>query len=616
MKKMMKSVFFFAVAGAFTLSPLTWSQGGRRSPEPRTAEATAQKKKGAAQAANTANAAVENNGPDNEVIPSGSQGGRGEREPWMAIAPEVSEDDKKAATTEVIDNYYVRSPSYGTEPIDSTKPDYAKKLSETGLGVFKNIDWITFGVEQRTRYEFHNNDFRQTNFATKGATAGQPTAQPYGNGTGNAGAGAPPDAGFTQFKTRAFLKLEFGWFRLVGELQDSRRTETYYADTDGRDFNTVEPIQAYAEFHFKNLFGYDRPLTVRAGRFSLELLDRRLVGLNEWRNTTNTFQGGRVTIGQKSNDWFLELIGAQPLQRYLYELDQPVGKQWFYGAVLSIQKWSHISTLQPFYLGSQRDGLNNDPALVGGVANSSVGSASITPSRNAQNFHTVGLRVYGNIGKTGLDYDASYIKQFGTYVEGLGTGGQGVTNSIDAFAAWGEIGYTAKVWSKPRLAAFYAFISGDDPSTDLTENGQQEGFDRLYGFGRPWSSNDYFRAENLNNAKVILEFEPFEKLKVDTAYSWFYSSNPHAGISGLNVGNGTQAQQVSTATPSSANNALASVTSNKIGEEYNIRVRYPFPHLRFDVGYAYFRAGDWLTYVKRGGESHFAYAQVLARLWE
>lgn len=531
------------------------------------------------------------------------------------IPPEVSEAEKKAATTEVIDNYYVRSPSYGTEPIDSTKPDYAKKLSETGIGVFKNIDWITFGIEQRSRYEFHRNDFRQTNFATTGATAGSPTTQPYGNGTGTAGAGAPPDAGFTLFKTRAFLKLEFGWFRLVSELQDSRRTETYYADTDGRDFNTVEPIQAYAELHFKNLFGYDRPLTVRAGRFSLELLDRRLVGLNEWRNTTNTFQGGRVTVGQKSNDWFVELIGAQPLQRYLYELDQPLGKQWFYGAILSIQKWSHISTLQPFYLGTQRDGANNDPNP-NPTGSTNVTSASITPARNANNFHTVGLRVYGNIGKTGFDYDASYIKQFGTYVEGLGTGGLGVTNSIDAFSAWGEIGYTAKVWSKPRLAAFYAFISGDDPSTDISKSGQQEGFDRLYGFGRPWSSNDYFRAENLNNAKVVLEFEPFDKLKIDTAYAWYFVSSPHAGISGLNVGNGTQAQQISTAAPTSTANALASVTSNKIGEEYNIRVRYPFPHLRLDVGYAFFKAGDWLTYVKRGGESHFAYVQLSARLWE
>ncbi|MBX3723542.1 MAG: alginate export family protein [Turneriella sp.] len=574
MKTIFKKVFFFAVAGAVFAGPLFAAPKAKAAP---------------------AEKAVK----DDEVIP-----------------PEVSEQDKKAATTEVIDNYYVRSPSYATEPIDSTKPDYAKKLSETGIGVFKNIDWITFGLEQRTRYEFHNNDFRQTNFASKGASAGSATGQPYGNGTGNAGAVAPPDAGFTLFKTRAFLKLEFDWFRLVGEIQDSRRTETYYADTDGRDFNTVEPIQAYAEFHFKNLFGYDRPLTIRGGRFSLELLDRRLVGLNEWRNTTNTFQGGRITIGQKSNDWFLDLIGAQPIQRYLYDLDQPVGKHWFYGGVLSIQKWSHITTLQPFYLGLQQDGLANDPVTVPAGQDNSVTSPSIIRSRSYRNIHTVGLRTYGKIGKSGFDYDASYLKQFGTHA--LATvAGSAAETQLDAFAAWGEIGYTLNVSWKPRLAGFYAYISGDNPDTSTSNGGTNEGFDRLFGFGRPWSSNDFFRAENLNNPKIILEFEPFKDLKIDTAYSWYWTAQPHAGISGLNIGSGQAAQTVNNSlAPTSATNALASVASDKIGEEYNIRIRYPFPHLKVDVGYAYFKAGDWLTYVKRGGDSHFAYIQLSARLWE
>lgn len=588
MKTTIIKVFFFATAGILITSPLTAQKKPAAVAKPAEAKPAEAKPAAPAAAEKTKPVAGGKPGADGEVIP-----------------PEVSEEDKNAATTQVVDSYYVKSPSYATEPIDSTKPDYAKKLSETGLGVLKNIDWITFGIEQRTRYEFHKNDFRQTNFASTGSAAGNPTTQPYGVGAGNAGAVAPPDAGFTLFKTRAFLKVEFDWFRLVGELQDSRRTETYYADTDGRDFNTVEPIQAYAEFHFRNLFGYDRPLTVRGGRFSLELLDRRLVGLNEWRNTTNTFQGGRITIGQKTNDWYLDLIGAQPLQRYLYDFDQPIGKIWFYGGVLSIQKWSHIGTLQPYYFGLQQDGQPADNT-----------TNPIVAARNARNFHTVGLRAYGVIGKTGFDYDASYIKQFGTYTSGSSTGAAGVENQIDAFAAWGELGYTFNVWSKPRLAAFYAFISGDDPGTDLSKNGAQEGFDRLYGFGRPWSSNDFFRAENLNNPKVILEFEPFEKLKVDTAYSWYYVASPHAGISGLGIGNGTAASQISTAAPTSTANALASVASNKIGEEYNIRVRYPFPHLRLDVGYAYFQAGDWLTYVKRGGVSHFAYAQVSARLWD
>ena len=161
MKTIIKKVFFFAGAGAVLLSPIS----------------AAPKKQAPAKVEDKAV-------KDDEVIPA-----------------DVSEADKNAATTEVKDSYYVRSPSYGTEPIDSTKPDYAKKLSETGIGAFKNLDWITFGIEQRTRYEFHGNDFRQTNFSS---LTGNPTTAIPGSTAGNAqGAGAPPDAGFTLFKTRA-----------------------------------------------------------------------------------------------------------------------------------------------------------------------------------------------------------------------------------------------------------------------------------------------------------------------------------------------------------------------------------------------------------------------------
>jgi hypothetical protein len=544
MKTILKKIFFFALAGSVFWGAITAAPNGKD--------------------------ATEKVVKDDEVIP-----------------PEVSEADKNSTTTEVKDSFYVRPKSYGTQPIDTTKPAYAKRLSETGLGVFKNIDWIIFGIEQRTRGEYHKNDYRQAN-ATSVVGA---------NGI------APSDTTPVLFKTRAFLKIEniLDPLRLVVEFQDSRRTEAFYADTDGRDFNTFEPIQAYAELYFKNLFGYDRPLTIRGGRMAFEFLDRRLIGQNEWRNTTNTFQGGRITVGQEKNNWYLELLGLQPLQRYLYDIDQPVGKQWFYGGILSIQEWSHIATLQPYYLGLQQDGITTQDNSTNPV----------TATRSYRNFHTVGLRAYGTMGKTGFDYDISYTKQFGTHSLST-TAGAPQENQIDAFSFWGELGYTFKHSWKPRLAGFYGFISGDDPATAANKNGAQEGFDRLYGFGRPWSSNDYFRAENLNTPKIILEFEPIENLKIDTAYAWYWTADPHAGISGLGVGNG----QTGVSPSASAISGLAAVTSGKIGEEYNLRIRYPFPHLKVNVGYAFFKAGDWLTTVKRGGDSHFAYLEVSALLFD
>lgn len=548
MKKIMKSIFFFAVAGAFVLSPLT-----------------AQKKKGAAKAAATSDTAAEKTGPDNEVIP-----------------PEVSEADKKAATTEVRDSYYVERRSYGTKRIDGTKPDYAVRLSETGIGIFKNVDWLITGADYRVRSEYRKNDLRRAN-----ATA---VSGPNG---------VVPDTDTpTLLRARIFAKVEkiLDPFRFTVELEDARRTpfwnpaddSTHNVRTppyarDDRDFNTIEPIQAFGELYFRNLFGYDRPLHVRVGRQAFEFLDRRLIGLNEWRNTTNTFQGVRTTIGQEKNNWYLELLAFQPLQRNLDTLDITVGKEWFSGAILSIQEWSHIATIQPYYLNYQRDGIAVRTAEYG--------------TRSAQNIHTVGARAYAVIGKTGFDYDVSYTNQFG--LDQIKTTGTRDSVEQNAFYATAELGYTFNHTWKPRLGAFYGFVSGD---LDRNDNSQNR-FNRLFGFARPWSSNDYFQLENLNTPKIVLEFEPFDKLKIDTAYAQYWVASPHDRWN--------NAQILNTATAAGNVN-----TDTKIGDEYNLRIRYPFPHLKVNIGYAYFKPGSYTTKFLRDGESHFAYLELSAVLLE
>ncbi|MBS0619395.1 MAG: alginate export family protein [Spirochaetes bacterium] len=492
------------------------------------------------------------------------------------------------AGPEVADSYFSSARSFATQPIDSTKPEYAKRLSETGVGTFKNIDWIIFGVDQRTRGEYRANDFRQANASGMGI-----------------GATNPPDTALALFKTRLFFKIEkiLDPLRVVVEVQDSRRTETFYADTDGRDFNALEPIQAYLELYFQNLVGLNKSLTIRAGRMAFEFLDRRLIGLNDWRNTTNAFQGGRITVGEQKNVWFIELLGVQPLQRYLTGIDQTLGKAWLYGGIVSIQRWSHIVMLQPFYLGYQQDGLSADTM-----------TNPVTNARPTQNFHAVGIRAYGVVPRTQFDFDVSYIRQFGVWQYQS----NGTANALAAFAFWAELGYTWENFAwKPRFAAFYAHVSGDDNATVAASGGAQEGFFRFFGFGRPWSSSDYFRPENLQNAKIMLQISPFEKLKIDTAYAQYYTANQHAGIGSLGIGNGTAAiSQAPVSAPANATAyALYNATGSKIGDEWNIRIRYPFAHLKLNVGYAYFRAGDWLLEVKRGGVSHFAYFEATAILF-
>lgn len=160
----------------------------------------------------------------------------------------------------------------------------------------------------------------------------------------------------------------------------------------------------------------------------------------------------------------------QPLTRYIDKIDSVQGKQWFYGAILSIQHFSQVATLQPFYLGLQQDGqspTSQSPELV---------------QRDFQNIHTAGLRAYAVFGKSGFDYDVSYTNQWGT--DALRANGQ-ERNQV-AFAATAELGYTLNHSWKPRLGAFYGYVSGDLDRNDGTQNR----FNRLYGFARPWSAHD------------------------------------------------------------------------------------------------------------------------------
>ena len=105
-------------------------------------------------------------------------------------------------------------------------------------------------------------------------------------------------------RSRAYLGVKEILDPLRGavEFQDSRRYNGHFP-RDDRDWNEYDLLQAYGELYFKGALGEDprkqqRPIRFRAGRMAYEVLDRRFIARNEWRNTTNTFEGFRINFGQ------------------------------------------------------------------------------------------------------------------------------------------------------------------------------------------------------------------------------------------------------------------------------------------------------------------------------
>jgi hypothetical protein len=383
-------------------------------------------------------------------------------------------------------------------------------------------------------------------------------------------------------RTRAYVGVKniLDPFRFVLELQDSRRNlGGYTREYDTRDVNNLHILQGYLELNFKQTFlgkdqlGNDRPFWIRAGRHAWEAGDRRLIARNEWRNTTNNFSGLRANIGQKKNDWELELFAVKPVQRFTRENDETDDSQDFYGGIFNYRGWSDVVTFEPFYFLLKQDGNK--------VKYDTLGQRVAASAKIDREINTAGLRAYGVIPGTQFDFDGSYNKQWGEVQRHIsGTNYREVDHDARAYNI--ELGYSIKHPWKPRLSAFYGLASGDSGNRSRSDNTSMERFDRLFGFARPWSNDDYIQMENIRTPKVRVEFEPklsfLDNVKVDTGFSWYrLDSASDRWNAGGNLTDTT------------------GKSGKDLGTEYDLRVRFPInQYASLNLGYAYFWGGDFV----------------------
>ena len=453
--------------------------------------------------------------------------------------PQVEDSSQKVQEKEAKPTakptYYVQFRSSGLQ-VQPDPPRYVKQANQTWLKDqgWQDVDWLDLGVEIRARYEYINNDFRK-----KTETIDEPF----------------------QLRSRLYaaIKNKFDPLRATFEFQDSRRYNSQYPDTN-MEVNKTEFIQGYGELYFKDALGKDdlgtdRPLSLRYGRHAFELTDKRLVARNEFRNTTNTFQGMRALLGSKNSDWQADFFAFNPIVRFMDRTDKANDAQWFYGAKFDFRKWSKIVTFQPYYYLLQQNGSKMKYA--------SSGALATVADKKDREIHTAGLRAYGIVADTGLDWDLNYLKQWGE---------DGGLNQ-DSYGYNMEAGYTFgnHPW-KPRFMANMDYASGDANPADQTS----QRFERLFGFNRPLSHSNYILMENIRAVKLRGEFSPAASLKVDFGYSWYdlASATDRWAASGYRDTSGKSGKE--------------------IGQEFDIRAQFPVTkYLSMVAGYSYFMAGDF-----------------------
>ncbi len=438
----------------------------------------------------------------------------------------------EAAPDSTKTSYFQPSSSYSTTR-DPDVPKYAHASGE--------FRWLDHGIDHRTRFEYRDDDIRR------------------------------PDAGLDMpflHRTRAYLGIHnvIDPLRFAIEMQDARRSNGNYA-RDNRDFNKFELIRLQAELYFDDLLdadprGNDRPVSLRYGIQNFEFLDRRLLGNNQWRNTANTFLGFRGAVGQDANDWNIDLLAVQPLERDISQWDKPVDGQWLYGLIGHWRGWKDIC-LEPFYL------------LLDQEKTSKLSNRTV---------HSPGLRAYGRFGNSGFDYDASVVHQYG----------ENGDRDINAWGGTVEIGYRIDHPWQPRLSAFLGYASGDRDPIDGIDNR----FERFYGFGRPWSANDSIVFENIIAPKLRVELTPTEKLRVDFGYSWYELASEKDRFSGAKAID------------------VTGKSGSEIGHEFDIRARWQMTKdWEAILGYAHFTPGTFTEKTVRADDTDFAYLELNLKLF-
>ena len=321
--------------------------------------------------------------------------------------------------------------------------------------------WLDLSVEQRTRYETMDANFR-------GKSTGGDQQIPL--------------------QTDVFAQVHLGNFRLGGEFLDARAllidkgSKVNNTHVDEADF--LQGNIAWADQNI-NFSGIGAEAVV--GRQTLNLGSRRLVARNVFRNTINSFTGLKVRVTNYSQ-WQLTGFITMPVLRYPASSDSILD---------DLHHWDEEDT-HSLFSGGFLEGFDLLEGINGELYLYHL-DESDSPKNQTRNrrYFTPGFRIYRKPVSGAVDFQFETMGQFGTV--------RATTDKTDNkslnHTAWSQhvdVGYTFDTPWMPRLALEYDYASGDSHPTD----GKDERFDPLYGARRfdfgPTGIYGVFARSNIN----------------------------------------------------------------------------------------------------------------------
>lgn len=428
-------------------------------------------------------------------------------------------------------------------------------------------DWLSLSLEQRTRYETMDSTFRAN---SKGGD--QQIA----------------------LQTDLWLEAHLGSFRFGTEFLDARALATDSGSvTNGLNnthANIADFLQGYAAWSGQNLFYSGIGAEVIAGRQTLNFGSRRLVARNAFRNTINTFTGGRIRLTDYSH-WQLNAFVTMPVIRYptaasdirndVTQFDKEDTHTLFSGGFVELYNlgWNTNSEVYLYHL-AESDGPRN-------------------ATRNRRYF-TPGVRFYIQPAKAKFDFQAEVMGQLGT-VE------KSTTNHINLnHAAWSQhldIGYTFDSPWSPRVALEYDYASGDKNPNDSTD----QRFDPLFGARRfefgPTGIYGAFSRSNIHTPGIRINAAPRTDVQIALAHRAFWLASANDCWGG------------STCSGSSLIlSAKAGGSGDYVGQQLELSARWDInSSLNLETGWTHLFKGQFAKQANDGLDVDYVYVQNLLR---
>ncbi|HEY8095614.1 MAG TPA: alginate export family protein [Methylobacter sp.] len=431
-------------------------------------------------------------------------------------------------------------------------------------------EWLSVGLEQRTRYESLANTFK-----------------------GSLASPAPTARGGDQqiaFQSDLWLQARLGKFRFATEFLDARTTLSDSGTNNipnppnNSTTDTFDFAQGYISWADQNTFFSGKGVEIKVGRQTMDLGSRRLVARPIFRNTVNNFTGVRLRVIDYDR-WQFNAFVTMPVLRYpTYNSVTPDAN------MMNHQKWDEEDT-HTWFSGGILEGnkLYKDINAEMYLYHLDEGDNPRNPTRNRRYF-TPGIRLFQKPSKSNFDFTAEGIGQFGTVNYAATSTFSTTQQRHEAWSSHSEAGYSFDLPWSPRFYLEHDYAGGSKNWKDHSAGAVDSRFDPLYGasdfdFG-PTGIYGAFQRSNINSPGYKLDFSPHKDVsfRLQQRLIWLASGGDCWG----------GAACTAATTP-----GLAGGNGRYVGDQVGVTGRYNFnSSLNFDAGWYHLFKGDFAKTAK------------------